>query len=51
MKNKIRNLCPSQDFIPHVARGFVYFLFMFIKFLHRNIICTGPFISPDGEVE
>ena len=48
-KNKNRNLCQvgilcqSQEFMPQVARGFVYFVFMFIKLIfiasYRNIIC------------
>ena len=38
-KNKNRNLCQvgilcqSQEFMPQVARGFVYFVFMFIKLI------------------
>ena len=35
-KNKnlcqVGNLCQSQEFMPQVARGFVYYVFMFIKF-------------------
>ena len=54
--NKNRNLCQvgtlcqSQELMPQVAIGFVYFVFMFLKLIYvQNIICTGPFISVGSE--
>ena len=32
----VENLCKSQEFMPQVARGFVYFVFMFTKFIFRQ---------------
>ena len=57
-KNKNRNLCQvgtlcqSQEFMPEVARGFVYFVFVFIKLIFiQKYLRTGPFISADNEDE
>ena len=36
--------------MPQVIRDFVYFVFIFIKFLYRNI-WTGTYISTDSEGE
>ena len=57
-KNKSRNLChvgtlcQSQEFMPQVARGFAYFVVMFIKLIFmQKYLRTGPFISADSEDE